>query len=78
MKCISIVTVAVNIIIILTDYYHYQLVRMYYRRAGIFGGIKIWQIAHFCDWRFLIWQISRHVSLSMRTVDENGGFNFGE
>ena len=32
-----------------------------YRIAGIFGGIKIWQIA-------------RHVSLSMCTVNENGRF----
>ena len=35
-------------------------------------------MAHFCNWQILIWRISRHVSLSMRTVYENGGFNFGE
>ena len=41
-----------------------------YRIAGISGGIKIWWIAIFCVWRILIWRIGRHVSLSMRTVNE--------
>ena len=49
-----------------------------YRIAGIFEGVKFGESFIFCDWQILIWQISRHVSLSMCTMDENGRFNFGE
>lgn len=45
-----------------------------YRIAGIFGGIKICQIANF----LCLANIGRHVSLSMGTVNENGGLNFGK
>ena len=35
--------------------------------------------AYFTDgWWILFWQISRHMSLSMHIVNENGGFNFGK
>ena len=46
--------------------------------VGIIGGIKIWQIANFFGWQILIWRIDRYVPLSMCTVNENGGFNFGK
>ena len=51
-----------------------------YRIAGTvyLEGLKFGELLFFCGWRILIWLISRHVSLSMCTVDENGGFNFGE
>ena len=45
--------------------------------VGIFGGIKIWQIAiFFCLWQILIWRMARHVSLIMCKVNENNGLNF--
>ena len=47
----------------------------------IFGGIKnskFGELLIFCGWQILIWRIGRHMSLSMRTVNENGGLNFGK
>ena len=41
-------------------------------------GPKFGELLYFCGWRIIIWQIGRHVSLSMHTVNENGRFNFGE
>ena len=44
-----------------------------YRIAGIFGGIKIWQSAHFlqlANLNLANWQAC--------TVNENGEFKFGE
>ena len=62
-----------------TIYCYHYCYYCYYCIAGIFGRIKIGQIAIFCGWPILTWQIiGRHRSLTMHTVNENGGFNFGK
>ena len=49
-----------------------------YRTAGIFGGIKFGELLIFCGQQVLIWQIGRHMSLSMHTVNENGRLNLSK
>ena len=39
---------------------------------------KFSELLIFCCWQILIWRIGRHMSLSMCTLNENGGFNFGK